>query len=181
MIARLGLLGLLGLALSACEVKQEDASSEETGDTEASAPEVSGPPPKPEIPERTPQGPALAEADSQNGDVRMAVTEASRSNGVLTIKARTTLVQGDTGFRRLLYDSDWEDVYYVTGDQKVMMLRDNEGDALSTEGGYAPTFDQLGDTNQWWGKFPAPPPEVRTISFYFKDFLPMENIPITDR
>ena len=181
MIARLGVLALLALAMSGCEVRGKDAATEETAETGTSVPEVSGPPPEPEIPERTPDRPALAEADSQNGDVRMAVTEASRSNGVLTIKARTTLVKGDTGTRTLLYSNEWDDVYYVTGDQKVMILRDNEGEALSTEGGYDPNFRQLGDTNQWWGKFPAPPPEVKTISFYFKDFLPMENIPITDR
>ena len=180
MIARLGLLGLWGLALSGCDVRSENAAGE-TAEPGSSAPQVSGPALEPERPAQTPERPALAEADSQNGDIRMAVTEASRSNGVLTIKARTVLVKGQTGKRTLLFGDEFDEVYYVAGDQKFMILRDNAGEALSTEGGYDPTYDQIGDTDQWWGKFPAPPPEVRTISFYFKDFLPMENIPIADR
>ena len=60
-----------------------------------------------------------------------------------------------------------------------MILRDNEGVALAPED-YNPSFRQLGGTNTWWGKFPAPAPDVKAVSFYFKDFAPVENVPITD-
>ena len=172
------------LSLAACEVREENEVAAETtaaAEDEGSEPEVRGPAPARAVPAPAPQGPALAEADSQNGEFRMAVTEATRSNGVLTLKARVTLLGGETGSRRLLYSSDADDLYIVAGDQKYMILKDNEGEPLTTVDGYYPSFRQLGGTNTWWGKFPAPPPEVRSVGFYFKDFLPLENIPITDR
>lgn len=172
----------LAFAIAACELKQPAPSGEaEQEESAAKAPEVTGPEPAPQVPPPAPQGPALAEANSQNGDFRMAVTEATRSNGVLTIKARVTLLDGETGSRRLLYSSDADKLYLVSGDQKFMILKDNEGVPLTTSDGYDPSFRRLGDSNLWWGKFPAPPPEIRTVSLYFKDFEPAENIAITDR
>jgi hypothetical protein len=177
---RLGLIVAAAVALAGCEVRQADPEADAEQDV-AAAPQVTGPEPAPQVPPPAPQGPALAEANSQNGDFRMAVTEASRSNGVLTVKARVTLLDGETGSRRLLYSSDADELYLVSGDQKYMILKDNEGVPLTTSDGYDPSFRRLGDTNMWWGKFPAPPPEVRTVSLYFKNFEPAENIPITDR
>ncbi len=62
-----------------------------------------------------------------------------------------------------------------------MMLKDNDGQPLTVQGGYYPRFSRLGDTNNWWGKFPAPPPEVKTVSLYFRGFEPVENVPVTER
>ena len=171
----------MAFALAGCEVRDSNSQATPGDETEAAAPQVSRPEQAPALPPPAPQGPALAEADSQNGDFRLAVTEATRSNGVLTLKARVTLLNGETGRRDLLYTSDAKELYLVAGDQKYIIHKDNEGDPLTTQDGYAPSFSRLGDTNLWWGKFPAPPPEVKAVGFYFKNFLPVENIPITDR
>ena len=168
------------LSLTGCEVR-DTSQAGNSADAAARAPEVSGPSPAPAAPAVAAQAPALAEAESQNGNYRLSVTEASRSNGVLTIKARVTLLSGETGNRRLLYESEARELYLLAGDQKFMILKDNEGDPLTTEDGYSPGFDRLGDTNSWWAKFPAPPPEVKSVGLYFRGFLPVENIPITDR
>ena len=164
-------------ALGGCEVRDAQNVS-------AEAPQSVAPPmPAPTgsaVPAAAPQDPSLGDAESQNGQFRLSVTEASRTGGVLTIKARFTLLGGETGSRRLLYPSDNEDLYVLAGDQKYMILKDNEGVALAPEG-YDPTFSQLGGTSSWWGKFPAPPPEVKAVGFYFKDFAPVENVAITDR
>lgn len=176
----LQMAGLLAaVALAGCEMR--DTSASNGADGEAKAPEVTRSPEAPEPPEPTPQGQALAEADSQNGEFRLAVTEAVRSNGVLTLKARVTLLGGESGRRTLLYPSDSKELYLVAGDQKYIILKDSEGDPLTTNDGYSPNFRRVGGVNNWWGKFPAPPPEVKSVGFYFKDFLPVENIPITDR
>lgn len=176
----LRLAGLVAAAaLAGCEMRDTSASNSAEG--EANAPEVTRSPEAPEPPAPTPQGPALAEADSQNGEFRLAVTEAVRSNGVLTLKARVTLLGGESGSRTLLYPSDSKELYLVAGDQKYIILKDSEGDPLTTDDGYSPNFRRIGAVNNWWGKFPAPPPEVKSVGFYFKNFLPVENIPITDR
>lgn len=177
--SRLLSAGLLAIALGGCELRDTNASN--GGEADPAAPAVTRAPDSPEVPAASPQGPALAEADSQNGEIRLSVTEAVRSNGVLTIKARTTLLGGATGSRTLLYPSDSKELYLVAGDQKYIILKDSEGDPLTTYDGYSPNFRQVGSVNNWWGKFPAPPPEVKSVGLYFKNFLPVENIPITDR
>lgn len=182
MASRSGLqaAGLLAaIALAGCEVRDTNAPA--GGDSGSAAPEVARSPEAPEPAAPTPQGPALAQADSQNGEFRLAVTEAVRSNGVLTLKARVTLLGGESGSRTLLYPSDSKELYLVAGDQKYIILKDSEGDPLTTDDGYSPNFRRIGAVNNWWGKFPAPPPEVKSVGFYFKNFLPVENIPITDR
>lgn len=169
---------IVGMAVSACgsgDGNRMEANGQASV-TAPSMPEVSAPP---LVPAASTQGPSLGDADSQNGQFRLSVTEATRTGGVLTIKARVTLLGGETGTRRLLYSFDNEKLYVLAGDQKYMMLKDNEGVALAPED-FAPTFAQLGGTATWWGKFPAPPAEVRAVGFYFKDFAPVENVAIKD-
>ncbi|HEX9946763.1 MAG TPA: OmpA family protein [Allosphingosinicella sp.] len=72
------------------------------------------------------------------------------------------MLGGPSGSRTLLYPSDSKEPYLVAGDQKYIILKDSEGDPLTTYEGYSPNFRQVGSTNAWWGKFPAPPPEVKT-------------------
>lgn len=173
---------LAAAALAGCELRNAnetadgDAGGEGTAATAPAMPAASAPP---LVPAAAPQGPALGEADSENGQFRLAVTEATRTGGVLTIKARVTLLAGETGSRRVLYSSDNDDLYVLAGDQKYMMLKDNEGVALAPEE-FQPDFEQLGGTATWWGKFPAPPPEVKAVGFYFKNFTPVENVAIRD-
>jgi hypothetical protein len=33
----------------------------------------------------------------------------------------------------------------------------------------------------WWGKFPAPPPEVKSYTLYLKVGPPIEDVPIIDK
>ena len=169
------------LTLSACEVRDKGSNAAEATDGAADSPEVSGPATAPSLPAPAPEQRALGESDSQNGDFRLAVTEASRSNGVLTLKARVTSIAGESGRRRILYGSDADKTYLISGDQKYLMLKDNEGVPLTTADGYDPSFSRLGDSNAWWAKYPAPPPEVKSIGLHFQGFLPIENIPIADR
>jgi hypothetical protein len=168
------------LALAGCEVRDTSGAANESG-TAAPAPQAAEAPAAAPAAQPAPQQAALGEADSDNGDFRLAATEATRSNGVLTVKARVTLLGGETGNRRILYSNETGDPYLISGDQKYMMLKDNEGVPLTVADGFDPRFDRLGDTHGWWAKFPAPPPEVRTVSLYFKGFAPIENLPITDR
>ena len=175
---RLAAMVMISMAASACGKSDVDQveRNEQASVTAPPMPTASAPP---VVPAAAPQGPSLGEADSQNGQFRLTVTEASRTGGVLTIKARVTLLGGETGSRRLLHSSDNEDLYVLAGDQKYMMLKDNEGVALAPEE-FSPSFERLGGTATWWGKFPAPPPEVRAVGFYFKHFAPVENVAIKD-
>jgi hypothetical protein len=110
----------------------------------------------------------------------MSVTELSRSNGILTLKADVILLEGPGGRYTLL--AHHEDVYLVSGDQKYLMLEDNTGDLLAANTGFlTPTLQRVGGRASWWAKYPAPPAEVKRIDVYFKGFMPIENVPISDK
>lgn len=167
--------------LGGCELRNKDDTPANERPDAVKAPSMpAASAPGAEItPAAAASAPSLGDADSQNGQFRLSVIEATRTGGVLTIKTRVTLLSGETGGRWLLSSSDNKDLYVLAGDQKYMILKDNEGVALAPEH-YAPTFAQLGGTSTWWGKFPAPPPEVKAVGFYFKDFAPVENVAIKD-
>lgn len=108
------------------------------------------------------------------------LTEATREDGVLTIKIRLR----NTGTQRV--DKSFETEhgqyknFYVTAEnQKFFILKDTEGAPL------APVYLSLslepGETETWWGKYPAPPAGVTEFDFVMVDVPPFENIPITDR
>ena len=180
MDARRLILGFAAVAaLGGCEARNanETAANEEPGAVKAPAMPTAEAPPA--VVSAAASAPSLGDAESQNGQFRMSVIEATRTGGVLTIKTRVTLLGGETGARRLLYSFDNDDLYVLAGDQKYMILKDNEGVALAPKD-FNPTFAKLGATSTWWGKFPAPPAEVRAVGFYFKDFAPVENVPIKD-
>lgn len=176
---------LLGLAAAAllggCELRKEaDTPANEQPDAvKAPAMPSAAAPSAIPTPAAAASAPSLGDADSENGQFRLSVIEATRTGGVLTIKARATLLGGETGSRRLLHSFENDDLYVLAGDQKYMILKDNEGVALAPED-WSGSFSQLGGTSTWWGKFPAPPPEVKAVGFYFKNFAPIENVPIKD-
>ncbi len=122
---------------------------------------------------------SLGQAMDSKGELRLEVTEAVRTGGVLTVKTRVTMTGGKAGSRPLPGASTGE-VYLTAADKKYLLLKDDHDKDLMSSNSY-PTFDQVGATQRWWGKFPAPAPEVKAINFYFYGFDPVENVAITDR
>lgn len=124
-------------------------------------------------------GPALSQAMDTKGELRLDVTEAVRTGGVLTLKARFTLTSGKPGSRPLPGGST-SDVYLTAGDKKYLLLKDDHDKELMSSN-YYPDFDHVGASQTWWGKFPAPGTDVKAVNFYFNGFEPAENVAITDR
>ena len=88
---RLAAMVIGSMALSACGSGDRNpmAANDQGSVSAPSMPAASAPP---LVPAAAPQGPSLGDADSQNGQFRLTVTEAVRTGGVLTIKARVTLL-----------------------------------------------------------------------------------------
>ncbi len=122
---------------------------------------------------------SLGQAMDSKGELRLEVTEAVRTGGVLTVKTRVTMTGGKAGSRPLPGASTGE-VYLTAADKKYLLLKDDHDKELMSSNSY-PNFDQVGATQRWWGKFPAPAPEVKAVNFYFYGFDPVENVAITDR
>lgn len=111
------------------------------------------------------------------------ITQCKRKDGVLTIKVRlnnTSNKKAGIGFTN---GYGAYDKYYLTaGDQKYFVLRDSEGVPLATDegGGYTNIDIEKGESYTWWAKYPAPPAEVTSVTFYSAFAPPFEDLPITD-
>lgn len=126
-----------------------------------------------------PAGPSLGQSMDAKEELKLDVIEATRAGGVLTVRTRITLVAGKSGSRPVP-GSVTDGIYVSAADKKYLTLKDDAGKAIASNNFY-PTFDGMGSTATWWAKFPAPPPEVKAVNFYFNDFAPVENVAITDR
>jgi hypothetical protein len=72
--------------------------------------------------------------------------------------------------------------FYVTaGNKKYFTLKDTDGAVLSSNGADNDASIAPGRTYLWWGKYPAPPADVKKINFMMPFIAPFEDIPITDK
>ena len=121
--------------------------------------------------------------DTNIGGIVSEIIQCKRKNGVLTIKMRLRNT-GDKKKGVSITDGGAAyDKYYLTaGDKKYFILRDSEKVPLATQdnGSYVnPNIDK-DDTFTWWAKYPAPPADVKAITFYTGLTAPFEDLPITD-
>jgi hypothetical protein len=125
---------------------------------------------------------AVIQTQEVNGAAGLAaeLTEATREDGVLTIKLRLRNAGAADVNKSFETGHGRYELFYVTAEnQKYFILKDSEGAPL------APVYLEAqlgpGETTTWWGKFPAPPAGVAEIDFVMPEVAPFENIPITDR
>ncbi|HYO46807.1 MAG TPA: hypothetical protein VEY33_08985 [Gemmatimonadota bacterium] len=108
------------------------------------------------------------------------LTEATRKNGVLTVKIRFRNTATDDVNHYFETRHGAYELFYVTaGTQKYFVLKDTEGEPLAPK--YLDVSLDPGATSTWWAKFPAPPASETTIDLVIPDTPPFEDIPITDR
>ena len=70
------------------------------------------------------------------------------------------------------------DMYYVDpkNKKKYPIVKDSQGNPLSSNLQYFEVGP--GQTKAGWAKFPAPPPDIATISVYIPGAPPFENVPV---
>jgi hypothetical protein len=125
--------------------------------------------------------------DANADGVVAEITQCRRSEGVLTIKVR---FRNNSDKQRHLVFTNWNATaadnpkFYVTaGNKKYFLLADSDGTVLSTNStgnGVDATLDP-GKTFLWWGKYPAPPADVKKINFMMPVATPFDDVPITDK
>lgn len=108
------------------------------------------------------------------------LTEATRKDGVLTVKVRFRNTGADNAIHSFETGHGDYGLFYVTAEnQKYFVLKDSEGAPLAPK--YLTVNLEPGLTMTWWAKFPAPPAGVTTFDLVIPDTPPFEDIPITDR
>jgi len=126
----------------------------------------------------------VGRALAANGRAEAQVVEASRANGVLTLRVRFQRAQGASGQESVYYGApaNWKDDIYVTaGDKKYFLLADTEGYPLASDDLTLQLNDDMPVAATWFGKFPAPGPEIQAISLVLPQVEPLDNIPLSGR
>jgi len=140
-----------------------------------------------------PQPPAAQSSDviqTQDANVDGIVAELTacrRAEGVLTIKVR---FRNTSDKQRHLVFTHWNataadnpNFYATAGNKKYFLLADSDGTVLSTNStgnGVDATLDP-GQTFLWWGRYPAPPADVKKINFMMPVTSPFDDVPISDK
>lgn len=113
------------------------------------------------------------------------LTECRRSEGVLTIKVRLRNSSDESVYLPILDGSDqYDNLYAVASGRKYLVLRDTEGKPFAvspTSGRSIGASIEKGGSFQWWAKYPAPPAEVKKLTYVTTFSGPFENVPISDQ
>ncbi len=133
-------------------------------------------------PEPVGKAEVLARGLIEDGRAEAQVVEAARSGGVLTVRVRfVRQAAAQEGIKTLYSGDPGEDAYLVAGDKKYFLLTDTEGHALASDGLMLDIDENRPLAGTWWGKFPAPPPEVTTVSVILPGVESIDAVPLADR
>ena len=132
---------------------------------------------------------ALASAPTNWPGVELDLMSIERKGNVLTVKWAVT--NGNDDRQSVRFGLTSKATTYLVDEEngtKYYALTDQDGNALASEHDYidgntfgiSDTLD-AGATARYWAKFPAPPPEVKTLTVLFDQTEPFEEVPITDR
>jgi len=131
---------------------------------------------------------ALTEPQDVNGHpgLVMELTQCKLDGNMLSIRLRirntsTTDVKGWAFVENRVYIDQF---YVLAANKKYLVLRDTDKVPLATPGthdsGWALDVEvPANGTYTWYAKYPAPPPDVKKISFYTPYTLPFEDVPIS--
>ena len=127
----------------------------------------------------------LATRELDVDGVRADVIESVRKDGVLTVRvrlhntgkqpAKVLLVRGGESYAA---------AYLTARDKKYLLATDTSQRAIATPadgGGWVEPRIAPGKSYTWWGKFPAPPADVKSYTLYMKVGPPIEDVPIVDK
>ncbi len=130
-----------------------------------------------------PAGAVIASQDANWPGVVVEVTELSRKGNTLTAKVR--LRNGSPDKQQV--EVKFEDTYLMdaANAKKYEVLRDEKGTYIAAvRSGWSDRWYDTLDPAQshvLWIKFPAPPPEVTTITLQLPNTPPFEDLAIQDR
>lgn len=128
---------------------------------------------------------ALPTQDTHTAGVVAEITEATRKQGVLSVKIRLRNTSSKEARIDVLgYMGRYPQYYVVADAKKYFILHDSEKVPLassSDQAGFLRADISPGGTWTWWAKYPAPPAAVKTMSYYTPIAPPFDDVPIADR
>lgn len=142
----------------------------------------------PAVPAQAAPAEPLASAPTNWDGVEISLMALERKGNVLTVKWAVTNGDERSSVRFGLTSKATSYLVDEENGTKYYVLTDQDGNALASEHAYIDgntwgISDTLeaGATARYWAKFPAPPPEVKTLTVMFDQTEPFEEVPITDK
>ena len=135
---------------------------------------------------QTPAGGALSEPQDVNSasGLMAEIVQCKRAGGVLSIRMRLRNTGSEKSHLKLVAGGKYDGYYLVAGNKKYFILRDSEKTPLAnptnTFSKDVETTIQKGGSFVWYAKYPAPPKEVKKITYYTPITPPFEDIPVSE-
>lgn len=132
----------------------------------------------------------IARAATNWEGVTLELAAVERKGSVLTVRWTVRNAGTQRAEVRFAYTGSSVTTYVVDEENgtKYYVLTDKEGNSLASQHIFvaAGTYGvkeriEPGTAKRYWAKFPAPPPEVTTVSVFFSEADPLEDVPITDK
>ena len=130
----------------------------------------------------------VATAETNWEGVTVNVMSVTRKGSILTVKFVALNESTDT--QKVAFGFTGNDVCYAVDEEsgtKYYVLTDKEGNPVASAKDWMPNSTsglnreiEPGKTLRVWMKFPAPPPEVSSISLVLNETDPIEDVAITD-
>jgi hypothetical protein len=125
---------------------------------------------------------AIQKQDTNEAGVVAELIECKRADGVLTVRVVLRNSSDKNASVSVISSRDF-DAWYVTAEnKKYFILRDSEKTPIAPQadagGSLTPTIEK-GAAWTWWAKYPAPPAEVKKISYFTPLTAPFDDVPIT--
>jgi hypothetical protein len=131
----------------------------------------------------------IGSAETNTAGITVDLMALERKGGVLTLKWAVHNKNQANTWVTFLYNGKDARTYLIDQERgtKYFVLTDKEGKAVASmneyyDGAYG-VRDHLeaGATRRYWAKYPAPPPEVKTLTVLFDGTEPFEDAPITEK
>ena len=135
---------------------------------------------------QTPAGSALSEPQDVNGASGLVaqIVQCKRAGGVLSIRMRLRNTGSEKSYLKLVHGGNYDGYYLVAGKKKYFVLRDSEKTPLANPTNNfskdVETTIQKGGSFVWYAKYPAPPNEVKKITYYTPITAPFEDVPVSE-
>jgi hypothetical protein len=176
-------------ALGGCSKENSAPATQAAAAPVAAAPAAPSAAPSPAAPPpseaQAAAGPApIATGETNTAGIVAEVTQCARKEGVLSIKIRFRNTGSAAKQLDIIGGRDYESYYVSAGSKKYFILKDSEGTYLTPK---ADGFGSLGAHLEpggqytWWAKYPAPPADIKSVTFYMPIGPPIEDIPVTDK
>lgn len=114
------------------------------------------------------------------------IVQCKREGGVLSIRMRLRNTSDAEASLNLITKGNYDQYYVTAGSKKYFVLRDSDKAPLANPitSDVATSAVQAtipkGGSFVWYAKYPAPPDEVKKITYYTPITTPFEDVPVSD-